>query len=320
MNMDIKTLDPKAIADIDEAVSFPEYDLTQAEDVARKRRDGLAYLLEGGLITPETQARYSQPFQELPTDREELKLAYYLQIWTLDYPVDIQRAERINSLCDEYDIAKNFKALKARGKRTEDMTLYELLGDKDGKRTKRQIIRIQAEGGLHLAELFVDTKRKRIKTKALPLVSLCLAATLAIHNADDSLNDIPHLRKWAAEGGYKDNMDAPLEALRESSFEGLEGAAAKALDVIELAYLNGILEARLQEVESVRSEEDRFREPFPYRDIYDEVIFNLADIAAFVKDLNNAIVLRETPREWLGMFDKTIKYCNERARKCWENE
>ncbi len=142
------------------------FDLSTDKGRADKKEMGLKTLLEVGYITPVEKEEYAKELQELPTDRKRLVVAYYLENVGKDLQGTADYMEKAYKLIKANGFTPTkYNAALARGKDETEVTLADVMGDEASQEFKAEYSRLAIEERIQIAELFVDTKRKRIKNR-----------------------------------------------------------------------------------------------------------------------------------------------------------
>lgn len=240
--------------------------LPTSEKIQRNREARIASLLKVGYLSPDEAQGYREQLTELPQNRKDLVVAYFLL--GIDSHKDL--LPTTEETARRAEVIASFH-LSERGALRNGTTIADILTTEEQSRWSSDLSKSHIEANLRRAENFVDAKRKRIKGKLLKLFPILIGASLAENEKqgkEEALDAIPYLRESLKEWGYKGKG----QSLNAKEKAAIERAASHYLDLIELAFLNGVGIIRYEEYKSLQDEEGDFKEKFFYRDIYDEAL------------------------------------------------
>lgn len=240
--------------------------LPTSEKIQRNREARIASLLNIGYLSPDEAQGYREQLTELPQDRKGLVVAYYLL--GVDSHKELLPTTEEKARIDE--VIASFH-LSERGALRNGKTIADTLTPDEQSRWSSDLHKTHIEANLKRAEIFVDAKRKRIKGELLKLFPILIGISLAEdekQGKERELDAIPYLRESLKEWGY----NGKGKSLNASDKAAIERAASHYLDLIELAFLNGVGMLRYEEYKPLRYENDEFKEDFIYRDVYDEAL------------------------------------------------
>lgn len=229
-------------------------------------------LVSIGFLPPDDTKNLQEPPERLPQDRKGLIACYVI------YSGIIDENRAINGGFSAY--IKNYILKQdAFGKVVGDRSIADVLGADEitsvYKEWQDDLIRVITEK----VTSFVLEKRRRIRVELKKAILLRIAELLSMEVSNDEetgefLDSIPELRAMAEENGYRVNA----ESLNEEDRKALSFCADFYLDLLEVLYLNGIGERRIEEYKDLYDEEERLKEDFYFRDIEDEALMNFGDI------------------------------------------
>lgn len=287
--------------------------LPTSEKIKRNREARIASLLKVGYLSPDEAQGYREQLTELPQDRKGLVVAYFL--------LGIESHKDLLPTTEETarraEVIASFH-LSERGALWNGATISDTLTPEEQTRWISELSKSHIEANLRRAENFVDAKRKRIKGKLLKLFPILIGVTLAEdekQGKEEALDDIPYFRKSLKEWGYKGKG----KSLNAKEKAAIERAASHYLDLIELAFLNGVGILRYEEYKSLQDEEGTFKEKFFYRDVYDEALTEWESIYLLFDNAVAEFYAEETAMEAInflrlyyeGIFDKEATYLQE---------
>lgn len=273
--------------------------LPTSEKLKRNRERRVASLLNVGYITPDEAKTYREQLTELPKDRKGLVIAYFLLGIEshLDTIPSTEENERIAEIIGSFRIQE--RGLLRGGK-----TLIEGFSPEERTRWTEELSNAHTEANITKAGTFVDAKRSRIRAKLLQLQTILIATSLVEDEQQGSeLDAIPYLREELQKRGYR----AKAKSLNDADKEAIQGAASHYLDLLELAFLNGVGLLRYEEYKSLQDEEGGFKENFYYRDAYDEALTEFESIYLLLDNVVAPFYTDGTAREAIDFLSKFYK-------------
>lgn len=272
--------------------------LPSSEKIRKNRESGVASLLNVGYITPDEAKFYREQLTELPTERKGLVVAYFLtgKGSSLDTIPSTEESERIAEIIASFRIQE--RGLLRNGK-----TLVDGFTPEERTRWTEELSNAHTEANITKAETFVDAKRSRIRAKLLQLQTILIATSLVENEQEGELDAIPYLREQLQERGYR----AKAKSLNDADKAAIQGAASHYLDLLELAFLNGVGLLRYEEYKSLQDEEGGFKENFYYRDAYDEALTEFESIYLLLDNVVAPFYTDGTAREAIDFLSKFYK-------------
>ena len=272
--------------------------LPTSEKIRRNRESGVASLLNVGYITPDEAKTYREQLTELPKDRKGLVVAYFLtgKGSSLDTIPSTEESERIAEIIASFRIQE--RGLLRNGK-----TLVDGFTPEERTRWTEELSNAHTEANITKAETFVDAKRSRIRAKLLQLQTILIATSLVENEQEGELDAIPYLREQLQERGYR----AKAKSLNDADKAAIQGAASHYLDLLELAFLNGVGLLRYEEYKSLQDEEGGFKENFYYRDAYDEALTEFESTYLLLDNVVAPFYTDGTAREAIDFLSKFYK-------------
>lgn len=272
--------------------------LPTSEKIRQNRERRVASLLRVGYITPDEAQIYREQLAKLPQDRKGLVVAYFLlgigsHLGTIQ---SMEESERIGEIISSFRIQE-------RGLLRDGKTLIEGSSPEEFIRWTEELSRAHIEAEITKAETFVDAKRSRIRAKLLQLHTILIATSLVEDEQEGELGAIPYLREELQKRGYR----AEAKSLNNADKEAIQGAASTSIDLLELAFLNGVGILRYEEYRSLKDENGGFKDNFYYRDAYDEA---LTEFESTYILLDNAVAIfyaDGTAREAIDFLNKYYK-------------
>lgn len=237
--------------------------LTLTEKLERNKKHRIASLLNVGYISPDEAKKYNEALTELPTERKDLVVAYYLmgldsyinEAPTVELTDNIQRA--ISNLPNT---AK--ESLRRGGTLADGMT------DKEVEEALSTFYSLPTNNNIKKAEIFVGAKRARIRAKLLKFVLFDIANNLFFEDKDSEIDSFPYLKEFLKKRGYKGKG----KSLSDADKKAMQEAAEYYLDLMELSFLNGTTLIRQEEYKKYQNDKGEWLETFYYRDEVDEVL------------------------------------------------
>ena len=273
--------------------------LPTAEQMKRRREGGVRALLNMGYITPDEADRYRRELTALPQDRKGLVVAYFFKLLEIDLDREtptMEMTEQIDRLIASY----NFRE---RGAYQNGKTIRDVLTEEEWTQLKEKIALIPIRQTIKRVETFVDSKRRRIRSKVRAFLLLEIALSLSETKPKGDIDNIPNLRRTLQENGYKGKG----KSLNEEDKQALQKAALYYLDLIECAFLSGIGEQRYEEYRDYLSEEGEWVKDFFYRDVYDETLTEFSAAYDLLEDVTLHFYADGTPKEALGYISTLIE-------------
>lgn len=272
--------------------------LPTSEKIRRNRESGVASLLNVGYITPDEAKTYREQLTELPKDRKGLVVAYFLtgKGSSLETIPSTEESERIAEIIASFRIQE--RGLLRNGK-----TLVDGFTPEERTRWTEELSNAHTEANITKAETFVDAKRSRIRAKLLQLQTILIATSLVENEQEGELDAIPYLREQLQERGYR----AKAKSLNDADKAAIQGAASHYLDLLELAFLNGVGLLRYEEYKSLQDEEGGFKENFYYRDAYDEALTEFESTYLLLDNVVAPFYTDGTAREAIDFLSKFYK-------------
>ena len=272
--------------------------LPTSEKIRRNRESGVASLLNVGYITPDEAKTYREQLTELPKDRKGLVVAYFLtgKGSSLETIPSTEESERIAEIIASFRIQE--RGLLRNGK-----TLVDGFTPEERTRWTEELSNAHTEANITKAETFVDAKRSRIRAKLLQLQTILIATSLVENEQEGELDAIPYLREQLQKRGYR----AKAKSLIDADKAAIQGAASHYLDLLELAFLNGVGLLRYEEYKSLQDEEGGFKENFYYRDAYDEALTEFESTYLLLDNVVAPFYTDGTAREAIDFLSKFYK-------------
>lgn len=199
------------------------------------------------------------------------------------------------------DILKTIQ--EERGLLRNGKTLVDGFTPEERTRWTEELSNAHTEANITKAETFVDAKRSRIRAKLLQLQTILIATSLVENEQEGELDAIPYLREQLQERGYR----AKAKSLNDAGKAAIQGAASHYLDLLELAFLNGVGLLRYEEYKSLQDEEGGFKENFYYRDAYDEALTEFESIYLLLDNVVAPFYTDGTAREAIDFLSKFYK-------------
>lgn len=204
--------------------------LTASERWKYKRLNRISSLLDVNYITSDEAEKYGEFLTELPTDKRELAVYYYL-IGLDRYaeePISMENMKKINKVFANIPASARVK-IQSGGCLADGMTGEEV------RDFVSEFDKIATMENIKRAETYVYSKRGRIKYHLLKYIRIEIAALL---NSDE-INTTPYLKGLLQDKGYKDKSK-----LTDIDKEAIEEVAEYYLNLMELSFLNGTAEIR----------------------------------------------------------------------------
>lgn len=270
--------------------------LSTSEKLRIDREGRVASLLKVDYITSDEAQGYREQLTELPQDRKGLVVAYFL-LGVKDHlnePPTMETSEKIAETIASF-------RLRERGALQKGKTIADTLTEEERNRWVDELTAIHTREDIKRAETFVDSKRKRLRSKLLKFLPLEIALSLSAPEpkTEEDLDSIPHLREVLQENGYKGKG----KSLSDGDKKAIEAAALHYLDLIELAFLSGIGLQRYEEYKAYRNE-DEWTETLLYRDNFDEALTEYETIYLLLDNATANFYADGTPKEALDFLSK----------------
>lgn len=276
--------------------------LPVAERLKIDREDGVKSLLDFGYISPDEAQRYRTQLQELPTDRKELVVAYFLRGF---YDPNVISFEDDNEL-------KEFLHTFRLGERgyLPDEAIADRLSPKEQESLLNGFRELRVKSQLWRAEDFVDVKRRRMRETLLRSVRAKVAYALSTPPKKGSIDSNPYVREVAVSHGYRPKA----KTIKETDRQAIETASLYYLDLLELAILNGEAERRITEVYPKFLSEDGsvWSEEFMYEDEFDEALTELIDLYKVLETSLVNFYNDGTPKDLLRFLKDVLSGYNTR--------
>ena len=260
------------------------------DKIKQNRERRLATLINAGYLSPDEVDGYRE-LTELPTDRKSLAVAYYLLGLdnSLDLPPTIEETKRKKSIISSFNLSQRMK---------EEESVKEALTAEEAESLAKELTHVRVEGYIGRAETFVTAKRSRIRGLLLKLFPLAIASSLVEESQER--NNIPYLKTFLQERGYRANaknlIEADIKALRE--------AGEYYLNLIELSLLNGTGLLRYEEYkEYLNDDKTQWIKDFFYRDIIDEALTEFETIYTLFDNAVGVFYGEETNKEALNFLN-----------------
>lgn len=279
------------------------------EQIDKRKAEMLTSLQEIGYITSDEAEEYSKPLEDLPTDRKGLVIAYVCRSGYIDAQFTTNEFEETRKHISKFELAN-------RGFGDGDKTIADLLTESEQEdfiRGTRSILDKQQVG---FAERWVDTKRRALRTQLLPILrrKLALAILNEAERAEGELDPTPYLMDELKDNGYRENA----KSLNDGDKQALTKVTEEYLDLLELAYLNGIGAVRQEAYKKYLSEdESKWIETFMYEDYFDEALTEYGDIYYLFELTKESFYTNDTAkdmREFLKELPSKV-YDNEEYHK-----
>lgn len=236
--------------------------MIKTEKTADTGRGGiLEALLSLGFITPEETEKYKALPEELPSDKKELILYYTLS--------DI--------ICNTADLCRGLPETLSVIPKT-GITNRRVIDAYDirGEEFSRRIRDLRVKNRYEIFKTFVGAYRNRVRDILLPYMRIDVAGSLSLGKATKE-EDEPNPLLWeiVKEAGYRERA----KSLNETDRAAIETAAQYFLNLIELGFLNGEIEAAEQRRTDVPTDsEGNTTEYFAYTNDYDETLWGYGNI------------------------------------------